>query len=100
MPKASESGRLRPGFFTSAAVKVTLFQASMAKSDPTIATPTSVSVPIIHVGLSGGYGCSTERPALRQKSVKFAARAAAVENQKPRSTSAASEPIFATVKIF
>ena len=43
MPNASESGRLRPGFFTSAAVKVTLFQASIAKSEPTIATPISVN---------------------------------------------------------
>ena len=31
VPSASESGRLRLGFFTSAAVKVTLFQASIGE---------------------------------------------------------------------
>ena len=40
-------------------------------------------MPILHVGLSGGYGCINERHAPRQKSLKFAARASAVENQKP-----------------
>src|SRR5579863_1691468 len=100
VPSASERGRLRLGFFTSAAVNVMLFHASMAKSEPTIATAIRVMVPTNHVGLSGGYGCVSERLALRQKSVKFAARAAAVENHIPSNTSAASEPIFATVKIF
>jgi len=36
---ASARGRLRVGFCTSAAAKVTLFQASLANSDPTIAAP-------------------------------------------------------------
>ena len=74
-PRASESGKFRLGFFTSAAVKVMLFQASAEKSEPTIATPTSVSVPIVQIGWSGGYGCITHNPAFRQKSVKLVARA-------------------------
>src|SRR5215472_1886972 len=72
----------------------------MAKRDPTEATPIKVSVPIDQTGLPGGYGCITKRPALRQKFVKFADFAAAVEKDRPKMTKAASEPIFATVKIF
>src|SRR5580700_4167952 len=100
VPSASERGRLRWGFLTSPAVKVTLFQASIEKSAPTMATPIRVIVLMVHVGESGGYGCITHKPALRQKSVKLTVRAASVENQKPRRTSIASAPVFATVKIF
>src|SRR6202044_2395093 len=96
-PSASESGKFRLGFFTSAAVNVMLFHASAENSEPTIATPISVNVPIVHIGWSGGYGCITQSPAIRQKSVKFAFRATSVENQNPSSTSAASDPTFATV---
>ena len=45
VPSASESGRLRWGFFTSPAVKVTLFQASEENSDPTCETARIVSTP-------------------------------------------------------
>ena len=38
-PAPSASGRFRLGFCTSAAAKVTLFQASLEKSEPTIAAP-------------------------------------------------------------
>src|ERR1700693_270561 len=99
-PNASDSGRLRLGFFTSAAGKGMLFQASAEKSEPTMATPISVTFPIVQVGWSGGYGCITQRPAFRQKSVKFAVRATSVENQNPSSTSAASDPTLATVNTF
>jgi len=44
VPMASESGRLRCGFFTSPAVKVTLFQASAEKSEPTFATARTTMV--------------------------------------------------------
>ena len=48
--KASESGRLRLGFFTSPAVKVTLFQASAENSDPTCATARTVNAPTNTLG--------------------------------------------------
>src|SRR5258707_4823836 len=50
VPTANESGKLRLGFFTSPAVKVTLFQASADKSEPTCATARIVSVPTKTVG--------------------------------------------------
>src|ERR1700735_4341206 len=100
VPSASDNGKLRLGFFPSAAGKVMLFHASAAKSEPTIATATRVIVPIIQVPSPGGYGCMVDRPAFRQKFVKFAWRAAAVENITPRTTSAARAPVFVTVKTF
>ena len=39
VPIRSASGRLREGFFTSAAAKVTPFHASLEKSEPTMAAP-------------------------------------------------------------
>ena len=39
VPSPSASGRLLLGLRTSAAAKVTLFQASLEKSEPTIAAP-------------------------------------------------------------
>src|ERR1039458_8078443 len=83
VPSASDNGKFRFGFLTSPAVNVTLFQASIEKSEPTIATPTSVRVAIIHVGPSGGYGCIADNFAPRQKSVKFAVWAIAVLNPNP-----------------
>src|SRR6202049_4101359 len=50
VPSASDSGRLRLGFFTSPAVNVTLFQASAENSEPTCATARIVSVPTITIG--------------------------------------------------
>src|SRR5215210_209205 len=47
VPYTSASGRLRAGFFTSAAAKVTLFHASLENREPTMAAPkamTSVDV--------------------------------------------------------
>src|ERR1700746_1355410 len=44
VPSARDRGRLRLGFFTSPAAKVTLFQASAAKSDPTWAIARMVNV--------------------------------------------------------
>src|SRR5438132_1605869 len=45
-PRTRLSGRLRRGFLTSPAVKVTLFQASAANSEPTIAPPATISTSI------------------------------------------------------
>ena len=45
VPIASDNGRLRRGFLTSPAVKVTLFQASAEKSEPTCATHTAINNP-------------------------------------------------------
>src|ERR1700723_671288 len=100
VPNANDSGKFRLGFFTSAAVNVMLFQASAEKSAPTIATATRLIVPIVQIACSGGYGCITHRPALRQKSVKFACRAIIVDDQKPIMTRLASEPTLATVNTF
>ena len=50
VPSASASGRLRFGFLTSPAVKVTLFQASAENSEPTCATARIVSRPTNAVG--------------------------------------------------
>src|SRR6185437_2968202 len=100
VPKKSASGRLRPGRFTSEAVKVMSYQASEAKSDPTIATPTTVTVEISHVLTPGGYACCTESPALYQKLWKFAATASARANRNPTITNAAKETVFTLVKTF
>src|ERR1700735_5830882 len=99
-PMASDNGRFRLGFFTSAAVNVVLFQPTAENQAPTMATATRLSVPIVHIGWSGGYGCITQSPALRQKSVKFVCRAMSVDDQNPIITNPASEPTFATVKMF
>src|SRR3954470_18477759 len=84
-PSASDRGRLRLGFRTSPAVKVTLFQASEENSDPTIATPTSLTDSKFH-------------PALRQKSVKLLATAAGLRpTRKPAPTNPSRAPILANV---
>ena len=45
VPRASDKGTSRRGFFTSPAVKVMLFQASAENSEPTCATPNATSRP-------------------------------------------------------
>src|SRR5437899_5106203 len=45
VPRAIESATSRFGFFTSAAVKPMLFQASAENSDPTCATPNATNNP-------------------------------------------------------
>ena len=99
-PSASDNGKLRLGFFTSAAVNVMLFQESDENSDPTIATATTETVPIIQVLCPGGYWCIVCHPALRQKPMKFPLRAASVAKNAPKAASAASVPAFATVNTF
>ena len=69
VPSASESGRLRFGFFTSPAVKVTLFQASAENKDRVWATASMVKVPTITMGppTPTCSACCAPSPALSQK---------------------------------
>src|SRR5216684_1740435 len=94
VPNASESGRLRLGFFTSPAVKVTLFHASAENNDPTCATPTATQTPTSPVNPICGKAASA--PVLRQKLVKFAATAVALRPITiPTSTRPSSADVFA-----
>src|ERR1035437_2386777 len=87
-PRASERGKLRLGLRTSPAVKVTLFQESEEKREPTMATPTSRTE-------------STFHPALRQKSVKLLATAALLRpTRKPAPINPSNAPILAKVNTF
>jgi hypothetical protein len=82
---ASARGRLRVGFCTSAAAKVTLFQASAEKSEPTIAAPMT--------GIT-----ATDHEPVPQKPEKFAAAMSGWrQTVSPNSTSAASAPTLATL---
>src|SRR3954453_1143073 len=87
-PRARERGRLRRGLRTSPAVKVTLFQASLLKSEPTIATPTRRTESKLH-------------PALRQKPVKLEATASGLRpTKKPAAIKPRRAATLATVKTF
>jgi hypothetical protein len=86
VPTASASGRFRLGFCTSAAAKVTLFQASLEKSDPTIAAPMM------------GTMARLQSP-VPQNVAKLALATSGRRNSvSPQSTSTASAPTFATLK--
>jgi hypothetical protein len=74
------------GSRTSAAAKVTLFQASLAKRDPTIAAP------II------GSMARPQSPVPQNLAKLAAATSGWRKNVNPPSTRAASAPIFATLK--
>ena len=87
VPTASASGRLRLGFCTSAAAKVTLFQASLEKSDPTIAAPTTGTIARL-------------QSPVPQKAAKLAAATSGCRNSvSPQMTSTASAPTLATVNM-
>jgi len=99
VPKASDSGTSRRGFFTSPAVKVMLFQASEAKSEPTCAMASATSrPPKVEASSPGAIGV---RPAGVHGAVKFAA---VVEAFQPHSRPMAIRPttatVFAVVKTF
>ena len=103
MPSASDSGRLRLGFFTSPAVKVTLFQASAENSEPTCATASIVSVPTMTTGrrpdLNGVQRAQSRivpevRAKIRGQRLRIAPQ------QNPNTTSPSSAETFAVVKIF
>ena len=87
VPAASASGRLRVGFRTSAAAKVTLFHASLLKREPTMAAPTSGTSARVH-------------GAEPQKLPKLVATTSGCRNTKsPSRMSAASAPTFAKVSV-
>ena len=110
VPKAIDSATSRFGFFTSAAVKPMLFQASAEKSEPTWATPNATNRPkaplaAVMVGTKlrrkfapGSIGCA---PRMAHRWLKFSEIAAAfLPTNTPRRISPTSESVFALVKIF
>ncbi len=99
VPSASESGKLRLGFFTSPAVNVTLFHASAENSDPTCAMASAVSV---ETSTPPPTSCNVPRLELCQKfAPKFAATAVAFRPRKiPKITSPSSAETLAAVKTF
>src|SRR5438128_3508124 len=77
VPIARESGTVRRGFFTSPAVKVTLFQASEENKDPTWATQKAMNKPnappaAVTAGTKEKSGVMVEAPRGTQISVKLA----------------------------
>ena len=85
VPRPSARGTLRLGFCTSPAAKVTLFQASLEKSEPTIAAPRT------------GIIASDQSP-VPQKSAKLAdATSGRRKKVRPKITSTASAPTLATL---
>src|SRR5690348_15923562 len=82
---ASARGRLRVGFCTSAAAKVTLFHASLENREPTMAAPITGTTARV-------------QGTVPQKDEKFAAATAGCRHTvSPNSTSAASAPTLATL---
>src|ERR1700677_1086332 len=65
VPKASERGTLRRGFFTSPAVNVMLFQPSAENSEPTWAMHRATNKPNVVAGVipgaTGVYPCGRHR---------------------------------------
>src|SRR4051812_24229061 len=98
-PTASESGRLRLGFLTSPAVKVTLFHASAENNDPTCATATTTNTP--SNPLSPTEGNEANDPVFCQKFEKLAATACGLRAiVNPRHTKPSNAATFAIVKMF
>ena len=100
VPKASESGMLRRGFFTSPAVKVMLFQASAEKRELVCATQMPTKRPNAVTAVRPGP-TSCKPPRNVQKSRKFSAPAPdRIPTMMPRRINAMSAPVFAVVKTF
>src|SRR6187455_1410446 len=106
VPKASDKGKLRRGFFTSPAVKVMLFQASDEKSEPTCPTQTAINIPnappvaetVATKDRSDLIGETFTGP---QKLVKLMLSASALRPiMSPRRIKAKSARVFAEVKTF
>src|SRR5579862_8051441 len=106
VPAARAKGRLRRGFFTSPAMKVTLFHASEEKSEPTCATQKATNIPRTPsvantVGIEEKYGCTGETACGVQRLEKLALMTAALRPMKnPMRMSATSERVLAEVKVF
>ena len=86
VPMASARGRFRLGFCTSAAAKVTLFHASLEKSEPTIAAPIT------------GITARDQSPVPQNVAKLAAATSGWRKSVRPSSTRAASAPTLATLK--
>src|SRR4029453_16392128 len=105
-PKTSDRGMWRRGSFTSAAVKVMLFQASAEKSEPTWATQKATSSPSApadadSAGTKEKSGRISPTPTGVHIEEKLAAIASALRpTTMPRKIRAMSETVFAEVKTF
>ena len=110
VPKAIESATSRFGFFTSAAVKPMLFQASAENNEPTWATPYATNNPnaplaAVIVGTKvfrklapGSIVCALR---IVQKWLKFSVIAPAfLPTKMPRKITPTSESVFALVNTF
>ncbi len=110
VPNAMESATSRFGFFTSAAVKPILFQASAENSEPTCATPKATNKPnaplaAVMVGTMllrkfapGSMGCALR---IVQKWPKFSVIAPAFLPTKiPKKINPRRDSVFALVKTF
>src|SRR5437868_2386918 len=106
VPGANASGKLRRGFFTSPAMKVTLFHASDEKSDPTWATQNAMNNPkapsaAVTVGMKERYGWIGETPCGVQRLEKLVLMTAAFRPiTSPITINRISESVLAEVKIF
>src|SRR5256885_840677 len=106
VPKASDKGRFRRGSRTSPAVKVTLFQASAEKSEPTCATHPGITIPrappVAHtVGMKDKSDLIGDTTPGVHRLVKLAASASALRPMKtPRRIRASSDNVLAEVKTF
>ena len=88
-------GSVRFGFFTSLPVKVTLFQASLEKRDPTIDVPNASSRAIAVKGAVAPAGIA-RHGAAKFKWIAFEFLPSAM----PMMINPSSDAIFVTVKTF
>src|SRR5471032_3688217 len=99
VPSANDKGTLRAGLRTSPAVKVMLFQASAANSEPIWAVHSPIRMPKLDKGEMPAAGGST--PTGVQGWEKLAFTASAFQpSRKPITITPTSVPIFMVVKTF
>ena len=89
VPRKRANGRFRFGFCTSAAANVTLFQASLEKSEPTSEAPNATMNADVML-----------TPPEKAPPLKLAAMACALRPiVRPRMISSASAPVFTIVSV-
>src|SRR5436189_5935525 len=106
VPRARDNGRFRRGSLTSAAVNVTLFQASAENREPTCATHTAINSPIAPP--AADTDATNERSDLIgdtrpgvHKCVKLLLMASALRpTNRPRAISASRDSVLAEVDTF
>src|SRR5471032_2543411 len=99
VPSASDSGTLRAGLRTSPAVKVMLFQASAANSEPICAVQSPIRMPKPDSGEIPAAGGNT--PTGVQALAKLPCTTAAFQPSRPPITMTPTRvPIFMVVKTF